>query len=259
MPWMTPPVARRVAALALLAALPVILAGCDSRNRELQPGAYRAVLETPGGDLPFGLDVALEESGFVLYLVNGEERIRVDAVTVADGALNATLPAGGSTLSARITRKGLDGEVLLPGAGTERQVLTFEARLGETWRFFEEPLTDNADLSGRWSMTFTDDVDRAEAAVAEFAQSFSTVTGTIYAPSGNHPNLAGEVRGNDLYLSRFDGTSAWLYRAQVNEHGELAGEFWSGRNSHRRLVAVRDPDAVLEPGGVAPQSLPPGA
>jgi hypothetical protein len=62
-----------------------VVAGCESRSRELQPGSYRAVLELPGGELPFGLDIAREESGFVLTLVNGEERVRVTEVTVSEG------------------------------------------------------------------------------------------------------------------------------------------------------------------------------
>jgi hypothetical protein len=51
----------------------------------LQPGIYRATLTVPGGELPFGLDVAREEKGLVLYLVNGEERVRVPAQVANDG------------------------------------------------------------------------------------------------------------------------------------------------------------------------------
>ena len=47
------------------------------------------MLELPGGELPFGLDVAREESGIVLYLVNGEERVRVPEVVVEAGKLTA--------------------------------------------------------------------------------------------------------------------------------------------------------------------------
>jgi thiol-disulfide isomerase/thioredoxin len=253
------PLARLVASLVLLAATVVLLAGCGSRSRELQPGAYRAVLETPGGDLPFGLDVASEEAGFVLYLVNGEERVRISEVTVADGVLSAIMPGFENTLSARISGKRLKGEVSLLRAGGERQVLRFEAELGQAWRFFEAPLTDNADVAGRWSVTFTDDAGATSPGVAELAQSFSYVTGTILTPTGDHRYLAGEVRGDELHLSRFDGALAYLYRARLNDRGELEGEYWSGRTSHRRFVAVRNADAVLDTSTVATGMREPGA
>ena len=224
---------------ALLLVMPVLLPGCGSRSKELQPGAWRAVLESPGGKLPFGLDVASAEGGFVLTLVNGEERVRVTEVTVAEGKLTAAMPGNENTLTARIEGDEIEGEVSLAGPGGERQVLPLKAEYGQAWRFFEEPLTDNADVSGSWTVTFTDDAGQSVAGTAEFTQSFGIVTGTVLVPAGEHRHLAGEIRDDELFLSRFDGVSAYLYRATVNERGELVGEYWSGASEHRKFVATR--------------------
>jgi len=234
----------------LLVALAVV-AGCESRSRELQPGSYRAVLELAGGELPFGLDIAREEGGFVLTLVNGEERVRVTEVTVSDGRLTATMPGFENTLSAEVRGKRLQGEVSLLRPGGERQVLPFRAEEGQTWRFFAQPATDNADVAGRWAVQFTSDSGQQSAGVAEFAQDFDRVTGTILTPTGDHRFLAGEVRGDELYLSRFDGASAYLYKARIDADGRLVGEYWSGRTGHQRFSAERNPDAVLDTGPVA--------
>ena len=252
------PFAGLLTSLAWLLVIPALLSGCGPRSRELQPGIYRAVLEVPGGELPFGLDVAREESGLVLYLVNGEERVRVTEVTVADGKLAAVMPGYENTLEARISGDELEGEVKLLRARGQMQVLPFKAELGKSWRFFEKPLTDNADVSGRWAVTFTNDAGRETPGVAEFAQSFGVVTGTILTPTGDHRFLAGEIRGDELYLSRFDGASAYLYHAKVNERGELVGEYWSGKSSHRKLLAVRNAEAVLDMSGVATGLKDPG-
>jgi hypothetical protein len=83
---------RQLASFLAVLALASLITACGWRSRELQPGSYRAVLESPGGELPFELDVAREESGFVLYIANGEERVRVTDVAVADGQLTATMP-----------------------------------------------------------------------------------------------------------------------------------------------------------------------
>jgi thiol-disulfide isomerase/thioredoxin len=243
--------ARPLASLALLLVAAALASGCGSRSRELQPGSYRAVLELPGGELPFGLDVAREEAGPVLYLVNGEERVRVTEVEVAEGQLTAKMPGFENTLTARIRGRRLEGEVSLLRAGGERQVLPLRAERGQAWRFFETPLTDNADVAGRWAVTFTADDGRTSAGVGEFAQSFERVTGTILAPTGDHRFLAGEVRGDELFLSRFDGASAYLYRARLEESGDLAGEYWSGKTGHQRFTARRDATAELDTTPVA--------
>jgi peroxiredoxin len=244
-------VTRLFGSLFAALALAALVAGCSSRSRELQPGSYRAVLELPGGELPFGLDVAQEEAGFVLTIVNGEERVRVTDVSVADGQLTATMPGFTNTLTARITGRKLKGEVALLRAGGDRQLLPFAAELGATWRFFEQPLTDNADVSGRWTVTFTSDAGQTTAGVAEFAQSFERVTGTILTPTGDHRFLAGEVHGDALRLSRFDGASAYLYHAKIDDSGRLAGEYWSGMTGHQRFTAERNVDATLDTSGVA--------
>lgn len=227
-------------------ALAALVAGCGPKSRELEPGTYRAVLELPGGELPFGLDVAREEKGPVLYLVNGEERVRVDEVTVAAGRLTASMPGYENTLMAEVRGGRLAGEVSLLRAGGERQVLPFRAEAGQAWRFFEQPSTDNADVGGRWAVTFTSDEGKQTPGVAEFAQTFERVTGTLLTPTGDHRFLAGEMKSDELFLSRFDGASAYLYKARVDADGRLVGEYWSGKTGHQRFVAERNSDAVLD-------------
>jgi hypothetical protein len=246
---------RFAAALLLLGALVAVAAGCRPRSHDLQPGSYRAVIDVPGGELPFGLDVAREESGFVLYLVNGKERVRVPHVIADAGQLTAHMPDSENSLTAKISGDELEGQVTLR-AGGQGQVLPFKAVLGRTWRFNETPLTDNADFAGRWSMTITDDKGKASPGVAEFTQKFEAVTGTILTPSGEQRFLTGEAHGDELLLSRFDGAHAHLYRGKLNERGELAGEHWSGKLVHERFVAVRNPDARLDTAPAAPPAAP---
>jgi len=221
--------------------------GCAPRERALEPGSYRAVLTSSGGELPFGLDVAREESGYVLYVINGPERIRVPEVQTADGRVHARMPGYDTTLDARIGRDGrLEGHMTMLRPGGKRQSLPFAATLGQTWRFFEDPPTDNADVSGRWAVQITTDDGAKLACVAEFSQSFAQVHGTLLTPFGDARFLSGEVHGDKLYLSRFDGGNAHLYRASIDEDGTLQGETWGDTIGHYRWTAQRDPDAALE-------------
>ncbi len=223
--------------------LPSSLAASRS-SRDLQPGLYRAVVELPGGEVPFGLDVVREKSGFVLYLVNGKDRVSVPAVKSIPGKLTAQLPGTGNLLEARISGDELEGEVTL--ARGRRQGcagLLGEARPG--WRFVEEPATDNADFAGRWTFSFTDDAGRKIPGVAEFSQSFHTVGGAVRTAGWEQEPLAGDANDEELELSLFDGQQAVLYRGKLNERGQLVGECWSTTTGHARYTATRNPDATL--------------
>lgn len=233
--------------LAVLALCCLALAGCSRKDsRDLQPGSYRATLELPGGKTaPFGLDVAREEQGFVLYLINGPERVRVPEVTVERGRFTARMPGYENVLSAAVSGEELKGELALVHGEGGVLKLPFVARLGETWRFYPELLADNADMAGRWQVTYTQNAGARSSGVALLDQRFAQVTGTVMLLTGDQRYLAGEVHDEELRLSRFDGGAVLLYEAQLNEAGELVGDFWSDRDGHRRFVARRNPDAGL--------------
>lgn len=243
---MKPPSVRAVAVLLCIASC---LFACAKRPSAPQVGHYRAVLELPGGEAPFGLEVAQEGEAYVLYLMNGAERTRVSNVNVANGEIAAVFPGYENHLRAQVQREGLSGTVTLIKAGGKEQVIPFKARFGETHRFFAEGSSDNADVSGRWAVTLTDDQGETSPAVAIFEQKHDRVTGTVLTPTGDHRFLEGQVRGDELRLSTFAGGLAYLYHLHVNERGELEGEYWQGLAWHERLLARRDENATLEGAG----------
>lgn len=235
---------RSTIPLLALAVLCTVISAC-SRVTEPVVGRYRAVLELPGGEAPFGLDVAREDGRTVLYLSNGSERTRVANVTVTDGELRATFPGYENSLRATASRDALEGSVTLIKAGGVEQVIPFKARLNETWRFYPEPLTDNADVAGRWEVTLTDDEGKTTRAVAVLEQSHDRVTGTVITPTGDHRFLEGQVHGDELQLSTFAGGLAYLYKLRVVD-GDLEGDYWQGLKSHEKVAARRNDSAELE-------------
>ena len=164
-----------------------ILSGCSQRLETPVPGTYRAVLSLPGGEAPFGMEIAQEQQRYVLYLTNGSERTRVDAVEVRDRELTASFPGYENTLRATMHRNGLEGAVTLIKAGGKEQVIPFKATLGDTWRFYSEPLTDNADVAGQWEMTFTSDDGKPTRTIALLEQQHDRVTGTVHDPDRRSP------------------------------------------------------------------------
>jgi len=221
-----------------------LVAGCE-RVELPREGDYRAVLELPGGELPFGLQIVREDGSVVLYLINADERMRVPDLTIEGDRLEATFPGFQNTLTAGMSADGLEGELTLVKAKGVEQVMPFEATYGDTHRFFAEPATDNADVSGRWEVTFTEDSGSSKPAIAEFEQTHDRVTGTFLTPTSDHRFLEGQVKDDTLYLSTFDGAHAYLYHARVDEAGALVGEYWSGTKWHETWKATRNESASI--------------
>jgi hypothetical protein len=224
-----------------------LLGGCSKPGRDLQPGRYRATLEVPIGEVPFELDVTRRAGGFDVEIVADELRLRMTDVSVTPGRVTAVLPGGTASLALTVSGNELRGTCLLQPQSGARRTLPLHARRGGVWRYFEQPQTDNADVSGRWAIAFTDDGGTTTRGVAELRQSFEEVTGEIRLPDSSAGALHGEVHGESLRLGRFDGTAVLLYHAHVNARGELEGESWTTGSGHARLHAVRNLDAVVEP------------
>jgi len=213
----------------------------------LRPGTYRVVLQSPGGELPFRLDLRRIGDAWVGYLVNGPERLKVDEITVRSAHLEIKMPGYENRLSADATAGGFAGELVLDKLGGRDQHIPLRAQLGPTYRFFPPAPADAAEpasVAGRWSVTFTGDDGDTDHAVGEFSQAGREVSGTFLTETGDHRFLAGEVHDGDLFLSTFDGAHVFLYRAK-RSGDSLAGDFWSGSAYHERWTARRDPHAVL--------------
>lgn len=234
-------------ALLLLAAL--AMAACNPRVDTPQVGVYRAVLRLPGGDTPFGFEIAQEQEQYVVYLTNSTERTRVSNVRVANGELTAFFPGYENWMRATLHRNSLEGSVTLIKAGGKEQVIPFTAKLGETYRFYASTATDNADVAGTWEATFTNAEGTASKALLLLEQQHDRVTGSVMTPTGDHRFLEGQMRGDELQLSTFAGGLAYLYRLKVAADGALQGDYWQGLAAHETVAAHRNDVATLDGAG----------
>ena len=234
---------QRLAASIFIAVLG--LAACHRDAAAVKMGTYRVVLQVPGGELPFALELSRQESGTAGYLVNGKERVQLSEVVIDGSHLSIRMPGYETRLTANAVGNQLQGEIFLDKLGGKDQHIPLRATLGEGYRFFASPTRDSADVAGRWAVTLVDDSGASEVALGEFTQSQDVVTGTFLTATGDQRFLAGQVQGDELYLSTFDGAHAFLYKAKLAADGTLAGDYWSGLKYHEKWTAKRDANAAL--------------
>jgi hypothetical protein len=233
------------------------LAACSLSGSEPEPGIYRAVIEAPEGEIPFGLELGAPAAGSsgapTLFLLDGDQRIAFETVARAEKAVEARLPGGKSTLTFTARGAKLSGYLRLANAHGATDQLAFTAEAGPAWRFFRESATDNADVAGRWSASISG--NRGEAGwVIMLTQSHDQISGTFYGPGGVEYTVTGQVQGDDVRLSSFDGQTARLFTAAVGDDGDLQGDAWSNLAGSARWTATRNPDAEI---GTAPSEETP--
>ena len=226
-----------------VASFAVCLLFTIAANAATLDGTWRAVLTSPGGELPFGLRFAHGGAA----IINGPERVAVSSVSRHgddvvirfdwyDSAIHATLSKDGNTMTGEWTRT-------VPGRIAR---MPFRATRGAAPRFAPaaKGTASPANISGIWSATFVDK-DGTSPARGELHQQRGTtrVTGTFLTPTGDYRYLEGSYESGLLRLSTFDGAHAFLFQARATADGKLAGDFWQRDAYHATWTATRTDDA----------------
>src|SRR5712664_1839833 len=153
--------ARMLAGRIAAGCLCALLAGACSRGAPpsaaavgaaVKPGTYRVVLQIPGGDLPFGLDLSREDSAWVGYLVNGSERVKLSEVVVDGGHLEIKMPGYENRVTAVAEGDKLRGEVVLDKLGGKDQHIPIVAQFDQHYRFFPQSAGPFPNVAGRYAV-----------------------------------------------------------------------------------------------------------
>lgn len=230
----------------LAAAWLLALSACAPEPVELTSVPWRAMVDLPGGELPFVVRFSRDADGNLAATIeNGAERVSVGLVQESSDALTLAFPAFNNKIE--LTRDGQRyvGALTLIKRGGVEQVMAMTLSPNKEHRFFQGEQDVNADFGGRWAVTFTEEDGTIVEAVGEFEQRNGRVTGTFRTPTGDYRFLAGGVRDRTLHLSTFDGAHAFLFRATQQSNGRIVGDFWSGTQWHETFVAVRNANATL--------------
>lgn len=215
----------------------------------LQHGPWRAWLESPGGELPFQMELVREGRKLNAYIINGEERILVPIVRVRGKELLLTIDYYDSSVNAMFSPNGkeLAGSWEKTAKGGEKTEMKFGGAFGQTRRFSDGPTSlsasDASKISGRWNASFSQ-TDGPVVGVFE-AKEDGTATGTFLTTTGDYRFLAGDFDGKRLRLSCFDGAHAFLFLADVQADGSLRGDFWSRDKWHETWTATKSDGAAL--------------
>lgn len=256
--------------IAVTACLWVVsVCGAQDQAREQQvdqtlvTGRWYAFLATPGGRLPFHLDIAGEPGAYTAHVINADERVEIPIVKIDGDQLTLEFDYFDSRIIAGIYD---DGTALhgiwskTRGAGNVAQI-KFWAYRNDQPRFTMPPTRSlgkaaSTLIDGRWRVDFA---DSDEPAIAQFqVDDQGIIKGTFLTSTGDYRYLEGVYTGKGIKLSTFDGGHAFLFQAQFSSREKaipvdeqdvreqtLTGMFWSGDWHSEAWFAVRDISITL--------------
>jgi thiol-disulfide isomerase/thioredoxin len=210
----------------------------------LLTGIWRAVLATPGGELPFNFEVKTEPNKTTIEIINGDERIVVDEIKTVGDSVFIRLPIFDSEIKAIVTDGKMQGTFFNYARKTDNQI-SFTAQHNISSRFIiQNPNAKPANLSGRWAVRFSEGMADSSDAIGVFKQNGNHITGTFLTTTGDYRYLDGIVDGDSLFLSCFDGSHAFLFKS-VWSDGALQGNFYSGIHWQEPWTALKNEHAEL--------------
>ena len=214
--------------LSAVLALSNTVATAADQPLEVRAGDWRFTFDTPLGEMPFNVELTQMGDTWQAAFINGPERMEAEITQVFGNSLVIEFPSYGSSVAgAMVTPSTMRGVVRLKRSSGPA-VVPFTATHGQSHRFFADESVPNADVGGRWQLTSRSAFSpEPRTGLLELTQDGATVTGTSMHTTGDSRFLNGVLRGNELYLSSFDGGTGSFWRGTLNDDGTFTGQSYS--------------------------------
>lgn len=216
-------------------------------NAQLPAGGWHAAIKLNDTlELPF----TFTSHGDTIIIHNGDERILVNEIFFRNDSVFIRMPVFDSEFRCKMEENRLTGLFLNHARKTDNR-FTFEATRGLSYRFTDRPERTNANLTGRYRVVFESGDSISKNAIGLFNQDGNRLTATFLTIAGDYRFLEGEIGGNRLWLSAFDGSHLFLFTAVVKDDSLIQGEFFSGKHWHETWLGCKDSSASI----IHPDSL----
>lgn len=223
----------------------ITLASCKNTT-ELKTGTWRAVILTKGGDLPFGLDIQKEGDGYAVLVLNGDEKLKMDQSFIKDDSLHIPMEIFDAEIVAKVEGDRMTGYWKKMRSNFTFLQADFNAEYNKIYRFNETGEVSGVSLASKYEVLFlsADKQDSTES-IGIFETNGSQVKGSFLTTTGDYRYLAGDIIGDSLKLSCFDGTHVYLFKARIEGDKLTGGGFWSAPSGFESWAATKNDNAKL--------------
>lgn len=213
---------------------------------KLKKGRWVAGLQLNDKDvLPFEMEIEATGTTYQFYVVNGDEKIKMQAPKLQNDSLHLRFPYFNSELIFAVSnKKTITG--YWQNFDKSNYTIPFQAsysKKGARFTASNKKVPQIQNFEGRWEVAFSVGKASEYPAVGIFHQEEAIITGTFLTETGDYRYLAGNATDDSLFLSCFDGSHAFLFKASVL-NSQLDGTFLSG--THWQSNWTASPNATYE-------------
>jgi len=216
------------------------------KNTAPQLGPWRVEVKHFSGNLPFNFIISKGKTSktFDIKIQNGSEKFSLGESFFRGDSLVIPFDLYDSEIVGLLTSaKKMNGFWIMKRDGKAIFRIPLEASAGSTERYTHlKPSKIN--VSGNWMADFSSDENIHSPGVGMFKQVGNSVTGTFLKTSGDYRFLQGNVSGDSLFMSYFDGSYCMQIRVKVKGKA-FEGNFYTGLAGKRNLKATLNPKASL--------------
>lgn len=221
----------------------------NSPKIALKKGNWIAELSLNSHDkLPFNFVVSKTIDGYSFMVENGEEMIKLNKPEQKGDSLYVRFPFFNSMLVFKAdSKRAINGYwVNFNKKGVYKIPFSSKKKRSRRFSLAKRKVMD-IDLDGKWEVTFEPNTNSAYPAVGIFSQEKgkSEVSGTFLTETGDYRFLDGNIVGDSVFLSCFDGSHAFLFKAGINDE-TLNGKFFSGKHWSSSWEGKRNADFELK-------------
>lgn len=218
-----------------------VISGTAAGQSVLEDGRWHADLQL-NDSINLGFTMTTHAGNIVIE--NAGEKIELTDIRYSDDSVIARFPYYDAEL--RFLNMGmiLAGE-FVNLAKSSNNVYYFRALKDFTYRAFQNPAPPSGTISGRWQLIFDQEEGIDRSCVAVLKQEGNRVTGSVLTATGDHRYLDGEISGDRMVISTFNGVFIMRYEGIIQKDGTLRGSFYSGKTGYDTWTAFRNEAASL--------------
>ena len=231
------------------------LASCTPKEKNLCEdfplctGLWRGFLVVPGGPLPFEMWLGTDSLwNYDIQIYNTDnDRIWAENLQRVNDSIFFEMPVFDSEIRAWYLQDSMAG-YFINHARKDHKTIPFYAGIQNdifNSRFRKPYVEENADFSGDWEVTFVYQGTDTSKAIGRFSNETEFFSGTFQTLTGDYRYLAGQVSGDSMFLSCFDGAHSFLFKAEMAGKDSIHGGFWSGTHWYEEWWAIKNPNFTL--------------
>lgn len=211
------------------------------KNNILKNGTWLGVIKRPDSNqIQFNFTTSTIQGKQIVYIINGNEKLLVDNITIVNDSILFTLPFFNALLLVDLKNSNELNGFYIKRQNEKEIRIPFTAFYGINKRFLNS-INGKYSANGTWDVSF-EGRNGINKAIGSFTQvKDGIVTGSFLTPTGDYRFLEGIVTGDTLKLSGFDGGFASYFEAKfLNDTTIIDGKFYSGATGITHWTAIKN-------------------